>query len=58
MKHKTNRPRTPRRPPTPKPTPTLRAQTQQRRLYTDFLALAFYPGMGSAAQPRPHVTAA
>ncbi|MDQ5977786.1 MAG: hypothetical protein QG602_758 [Verrucomicrobiota bacterium] len=58
MKHKTNRPRTHRRPLQPQRDPTLHTQTQRRRLYTDFLALAFYPGMGPAGQPRPHVTAA
>ncbi len=58
MKTKTTRPRTPRR---PTQQPTGRAQpthATQRRLYTDFLALAFYPGMGPTGQPRPHVTAA
>jgi hypothetical protein len=58
MKNKTIRQRTPRRPtqqPTGRMLPTHAAQ---RRLYTDFLALAFYPGMGPADQPRPHVTAA
>ncbi len=58
MKNKTNRQRTPRRPLQPQPATTLRKETQQRRLYPDFLALAFYPGMGPAGQPRPHVTAA
>ncbi|RXK55162.1 hypothetical protein ESB00_04495 [Oleiharenicola lentus] len=46
MKNKTIRQRTPRRPtqqPTGRMLPTHAAQ---RRLYTDFLALAFYPGMG------------
>jgi hypothetical protein len=58
MKNKSNRPRTPRRPLQPQPATKLPAQAQQRRLYTDFLALAFYPGMGPAGHPRPEVTAA
>ena len=45
MKTKTNRPRAHRRA-LPRPAEAaLRHQTARRRLYTDFLALAFYPGM-------------
>jgi hypothetical protein len=36
-------------PPTPRPHDP---EARQRRLYTDFLALAFYPGM-RPAEPRP-----
>lgn len=58
MKHKTTRPQTPRRPRHPPTAPTPDPQTQRRRLYTDFLALAFYPGMGPANRLGPHVSAA
>ncbi len=49
MKTKTRHPAHPRRTPTlpraPRPADPLQRAAAERRLYTDFLALAFYPGM-------------
>lgn len=58
MKTKTRPPAQPRRlqpPPRLQPaTDPLQREATERRLYTDFLALAFYPGMRPAPSHHGH----